>query len=97
MLLNASMHASDDEKFLRRVCNERGLYDTPRLNNVIFLNDCGLLRVPCLVSYASLRSVHLNGNRLSHIPDLHKLAHLQSLYLQVRYDSIFYFLNIRTI
>ena len=77
------LHAVVEDRFIRNICDLRGLYSTPRLNTTLFLNDCQLTKCPSLNNFISLRSVHLNNNNLEAIPDLSFLVHLQSLYLQV--------------
>jgi len=75
----------DDEidKVLK-TCNLRGHYDTPHLNDNLYLHNASLksLDMCSFHLYYNLRSLHVSGNNITKICGLEYLSLLRCLYLQ---------------
>ena len=69
---------------LRLLCKERGLYQTPALNDRLYASSQGYSRLEpaALGAYTSLRALHLEGNALESLDGLPALAELRCLYAQ---------------
>ena len=77
------MKHDNESRQLRDICQKRGMYDSPQLNTVMWLNDLNLKVAPGLKEYSRLRCLHLENNSLSEYLPLGNLEELQSLFLSV--------------
>lgn len=82
---------------IRRICEKRGLYDTPHLNTKLLLHSCGLDQISGLELYVNVRCLYLNGNNIEFISGLENLPNLQTLYLHVIVSILVFVLMARTI
>ncbi|XP_022226571.2 dynein assembly factor 1, axonemal homolog [Drosophila obscura] len=69
-------------KGLREICKRDKLYQTPRLNDVLYLHFQGYQCIENLDEYTELKSIWLESNAISEIQNLTKLTKLKCLYLQ---------------
>ena len=67
---------------LRALCRQHLLYDTPALNDRLYLHYKGWERVCGLEAYTGLRVLYLEGNGLRCIEGLQSQGELRALYLQ---------------
>jgi len=67
---------------IKLACIEHDGYETPALNEKLFLHFKGFKYVENLESYTSLKTLFLESNGLAHISGLETCVNLRSLYLQ---------------
>lgn len=67
------------EAVIRTLCREHGLYITPSLNDVLYLNYGGYTSLGGLQPYCNVKSVFLEGNALADLATLPPLPHLKCL------------------
>ena len=67
------------EAVIRTLCREHGLYITPSLNDVLYLNYGGYTSLGGLQPYCNVKSVFLEGNALADLDTLPPLPHLKCL------------------
>lgn len=68
--------------WIERVCAEhKDLYNTPELNDKLYLNHCHLRKVASLHTFSELRTLWLHSNALSAIEGLECCVALKSLYV----------------
>ena len=68
--------------YLKKLCEELELYETPRLNDQLFLHFKGFHKIENLEEYYNLKVIYLDHNLFSKIENLDVLSHLSTLYLQ---------------
>jgi hypothetical protein len=56
--------------YLKQLCKEQKGYQTPELNDVLYLHFQGFARIEALDKYTGLKSIWLEGNGLSKIENL---------------------------
>ncbi|MCO5594174.1 hypothetical protein L7F22_048198 [Adiantum nelumboides] len=67
---------------LKKLCRELKLYSScPELNEVLYLQQKGIVKVKHLDAYTGLRSLHLECNAISDIEGLEACVNLACLYL----------------
>ncbi|KAH8418864.1 hypothetical protein KR222_005904 [Zaprionus bogoriensis] len=71
-----------NQKGLRDLCKKHKLYQTPRLNDVLYLHYQGYQYIECLEEYTELKSLWLECNAISEIEGLDKQSKLKCLFLQ---------------
>ncbi|TPX43697.1 hypothetical protein SeMB42_g03245 [Synchytrium endobioticum] len=68
--------------YLKQLCKEQKLYQTPELNDKIYLHFKGFNKIDHLDAYTGLKSLWLEGNGIAKIENLDTLVELRCLYLQ---------------
>ena len=81
------MKSGSSMKYLRDICEKRGMYDTPELNTVLWLNDLQITELPAMDLYCRVRCLHLENNYITDGSALRELHELHSLYLTVCTDT----------
>ncbi|EEQ98870.1 leucine-rich-repeat protein 4.1, putative, partial [Perkinsus marinus ATCC 50983] len=69
------------ETAIRKVCSARGQYETPHLNDCLYLQMCGFTSIGGLQAYSGIHSLFLMSNQLHRIEGLDCLCRLRMLYL----------------
>jgi hypothetical protein len=69
-------------KFLRTLCKIQKLYMTPELNDKIYLQYKGFIKIENLSPYYGLKVLWLEGNSITKVEGLENLVNLKCLYLQ---------------
>lgn len=69
------------ERDIVKVCEARGLYETPSLNECLLLHNIGLSQIPLLPNYSNVTSLILEKNGITHIENLSCMPKLRYLNL----------------
>ena len=69
-------------KVLKELCKKHGLYNTPNLNERLYLHYKGFRTIQSLEAYTALRVLWLEGNGLDRIEGLAAQTDMRTLYLQ---------------
>lgn len=70
-----------EERDIVKICNSRGLYETPSLNECLLLHNIGLSRIPLLPNYSNVTSLILENNGITLIQNLSCMPKLKYLNL----------------
>ena len=83
----ATLYTNDEnqlcitEEYLRELCAENHQYETPALNDTLYLHFKGFHKIENLDKYVNLKSIWLEANGLREIQGLDKLMKLRMIYL----------------
>ena len=69
-------------KVILQTCEKHNLYQTPELNDVLYLHNKGFTKIRDLDPFINVKALWLNNNALTKIENIDKLAALTCLYLQ---------------
>ncbi|TPX68576.1 hypothetical protein SpCBS45565_g03066 [Spizellomyces sp. 'palustris'] len=68
-------------KYIQQLCREQKLYQTPELNDKLYLHFKGFAKIENLEAYTGVKALWLEGNGISTIEGLSALTELRCLYL----------------
>eukprot|EP00817_Percolomonadidae_sp_ATCC50343_P007034 CAMPEP_0117433346 /NCGR_PEP_ID=MMETSP0758-20121206/12720_1 /TAXON_ID=63605 /ORGANISM="Percolomonas cosmopolitus, Strain AE-1 (ATCC 50343)" /LENGTH=340 /DNA_ID=CAMNT_0005223943 /DNA_START=16 /DNA_END=1035 /DNA_ORIENTATION=- len=66
---------------IKAICEKTKMYQTPHLNELLYLHNKGFRKIENLDQYVELRTLYLEGNILKKIEGLENLTKLRCLYL----------------
>lgn len=69
-------------KTILQTCEKHNLYQTPELNDVLYLHNKGFSKIRELDAFVNVKALWLNNNALTVIENLDSLTSLSCLYLQ---------------
>jgi len=69
-------------KRLIKICRRKEQYETPELNDALYLNHEGFSSIKNLEPYINVKSLFLDGNMISKIENISHLKGLRGLYLR---------------
>ncbi|XP_046462438.1 dynein axonemal assembly factor 1-like [Daphnia pulex] len=72
-------------KWLRNHCRKHGLYQTPHLNEVLYLQHQGFQNIELLEEYTGIKSLWLDHNRLANVSGLNTMTNLKCLFIRNNY------------
>jgi len=75
-------------EIVRLLCLENNGYETPRLNEKLYLHFKGFSRIGGLDEYVGAKCLWLESNGIRKIENIEKLVHLSALYLQNNLISV---------
>mmetsp|Transcript_26522 Transcript_26522/g.47628 ORF Transcript_26522/g.47628 Transcript_26522/m.47628 type:complete len:415 (+) Transcript_26522:1811-3055(+) len=75
-------HKIITEAYLRKLCAEQEMYETPKFNDRLYLHFKGFIDIRNLEAYYNLKAIWLESNCISKIENLRHLTSLRFLYLQ---------------
>ena len=64
---------------IRKLCKEHKLYQTPHLNDTLYLHYKGFPTISALEDYCNLKALYLEGNALQSFDGLPPLPELKCL------------------
>lgn len=68
-------------EYIRALCLETGCYETPHLNEKLYLHFKGFSKIQGLSAYTNLKALWLENNGIESIMGLDQLVQLRMLYL----------------
>lgn len=69
-------------EYVKALCLETGLYETPHLNEKLYLHFKGFSKIQGLTAYTNLKALWLENNGIESILGLDHMTQLRMLYLQ---------------
>ena len=70
-----------NQRYIKRLCEEQGLYLTPSVNDKLYLHFKGFSKIQNLEEYINLCTLYLENNLIRAIEGLDNLKSLRFLYL----------------
>ena len=69
------------EKYVAKLCEENGQFQTPELNDFLYLHYKGFTKIQNLDSYVNIKTLWLECNGILKIEGLENLLKLRMIYL----------------